>query len=39
MGACALTTLLRVIPADLNECPLDKDARPAGCPRERSYQP
>jgi hypothetical protein len=39
MGACALTTLLRVIPADLNECPLDKDARPAGCPRERSYAP
>jgi hypothetical protein len=39
MGACALTTLLRVVPADINECPFGADERPAGCPRERSYVP
>jgi hypothetical protein len=37
MGACALTTLLRIAPAEVNECPLDRDQRPAACPRESGF--
>ena len=32
MGACALTTLLRITPADINACPFDREQRPSGCP-------
>ena len=32
MGACALTTLLRLAPAEVNACPFDAGERPAGCP-------
>nr|WP_255428161.1 hypothetical protein [Ramlibacter cellulosilyticus] len=32
MGACALTTLLRLAPAEVNECPFDPGQRPTGCP-------
>ena len=32
MGACALTTLLRLAPAEVNECPFDPSQRPTGCP-------
>jgi len=32
MGACALTTLLRLAPAEVNECPFDRSQRPSGCP-------
>jgi hypothetical protein len=32
MGACALTTLLRMTPAEINECPFDPAQRPEGCP-------
>lgn len=31
-GACALTTLLRMPPADINQCPFDPGQRPTGCP-------
>jgi hypothetical protein len=34
MGACALTTLLRMAPNEVNECPFDPGQRPAACPRE-----
>ncbi|HEX7889592.1 MAG TPA: hypothetical protein VF522_09560 [Ramlibacter sp.] len=34
MGACAMTTLLRLTPAELNACPYDRASRPAGCPGE-----
>lgn len=34
LGACALTTLLRLAPAEVNECPFDPSQRPSGCPRE-----
>jgi hypothetical protein len=34
IGACALTTLLRMAPAEVNECPFDPGQRPAACPRE-----
>lgn len=37
MGACALTTLLRITPAEINECPFDPEQRPAGCPRESGF--
>jgi hypothetical protein len=32
--ACALTTLLRLAPSEVNECPFDPGQRPAGCPGE-----
>ena len=32
MVACALTTLLRLAPAEVNECPFDPGQRPTGCP-------
>jgi len=32
MGACALTTLLRIAPAEINTCPFAPEQRPAGCP-------
>ena len=31
-AACALTTLLRMTPAEINECPFDPARRPDGCP-------
>ena len=34
MGACAMTTLLRRTPAELNACPYEPSQRPAGCPGE-----
>jgi len=34
MGACALTTLLRMEPNELNACPYPRDQRPAACPGE-----
>ena len=34
MGACALTTLLRLAPSEVNQCPFDPGQRPAGCPGE-----
>lgn len=36
LGACALTTLLRLAPAEVNECPFDPSQRPAGCPGQSS---
>ena len=33
-GACALTTLLRSSPAEVNQCPFDRGQRPSGCPGE-----
>lgn len=32
LAACALTTLLRMSPAEINECPFDPEQRPEGCP-------
>ena len=32
MGACGLSTLLRLEPAEVNACPFDPDQRPTGCP-------
>jgi hypothetical protein len=32
MTACALTTLLRMTPAELNQCPFEPRQRPASCP-------
>lgn len=32
LGACALTSLLRLAPAEVNECPFDPSQRPSGCP-------
>jgi hypothetical protein len=32
MGACALTTLLRMSPAAINRCPFTPQERPQGCP-------
>jgi hypothetical protein len=32
LAACWLTTLLRMTPAEINECPFDKSQRPPGCP-------
>lgn len=37
MVACALTTLLRITPAEVNECPFDRGQRPAGCPGESGF--
>jgi hypothetical protein len=38
LGACssALTCLLQRSPFELNRCPLDPAARPAGCPKRAS---
>ena len=36
LGACALTTLLRLAPAEVNECPFDPGQRPTGCPGQSS---
>lgn len=36
MGACALTTLLRLAPAEINACPFDPSQRPSGCPGQGS---
>jgi hypothetical protein len=33
-GACALTTLLRMAPEEVNRCPYPYERRPAGCPGE-----
>jgi hypothetical protein len=32
LAACWLTTLLRMSPAEVNECPFGIDERPPGCP-------
>ncbi|MBK0393907.1 hypothetical protein [Ramlibacter algicola] len=32
MGACALTTLLRLTPNEVNQCPFAPARRPPGCP-------
>jgi hypothetical protein len=32
LAACASTTLLRMTPAEINECPFAPEARPEGCP-------
>jgi hypothetical protein len=32
LTACAFTTLLRMTPAEINECPFDPQDRPEGCP-------
>jgi len=31
-SACVFTTLLRMSPAEVNECPFTPDERPEGCP-------
>jgi hypothetical protein len=31
-SACVLTTLLRMTPAEVNECPFAPEDRPEGCP-------
>ena len=31
-AACAFTTLLRMTPAEINECPFSPGERPEGCP-------
>lgn len=33
-GACWLTTLLRLTPLEINQCPFDAGQRPPGCPGE-----
>lgn len=35
-SACALTTLLRMAPAEVNACPFDPGQRPSGCPGQSS---
>ena len=37
-GACWLTTLLRLTPLELNQCPFDPGQRPAGCPGEAAMR-
>ena len=32
LGACALTTLLRLTPEEVNACPFAPGERPEGCP-------
>lgn len=32
LAACWLTTLLRMSPAEINQCPFDPQQRPEGCP-------
>jgi hypothetical protein len=39
VGACALTTLLRLEPAELNRCPYPRDQRPSACPGESGAMP
>jgi len=39
MGACALTTLLRKEPAEINRCPYPVNQRPSGCPGEGGALP
>ena len=39
MGACALTTLLRTDPAEVNRCPYPHDQRPTACPGESGVMP
>jgi hypothetical protein len=38
-GACALTTLLRMDPSELNRCPYPHDQRPTACPGESGIMP
>lgn len=38
-GACALTTLLRMAPEEVNRCPYPRDERPAACPGESGVMP
>ena len=38
-GACALSTLLRVSPAEVNQCPFDPGQRPSSCPGEGGVIP
>jgi len=35
-GACALTALLKLSPADVNACPFEPSQRPGGCPGNTS---
>lgn len=35
-GACALTTLLKLSPDDVNACPFEPSRRPSGCPGNSS---
>ena len=37
--ACAVTTLLRMEPAEVNGCPFPRDQRPAACPGESGVMP
>lgn len=39
MGACWLTTLLRMAPSEINQCPFDPSQRPAGCPGNEGTLP
>jgi hypothetical protein len=39
MGACALTTLLRMDPGEVNRCPYPRDQRPTACPGESAIMP
>jgi hypothetical protein len=39
MLACALTTLLRIDPAELNRCPYPRDQRPTACPGQGGVMP
>lgn len=39
MAACALTTLLRMDPAEVNRCPYPRDQRPSACPGESGVMP
>lgn len=39
MGACALTTFLRLTPAEVNACPFDPEQRPSGCPGQSGVVP
>lgn len=32
MVACGLSSLLRMAPSEVNECPFDPSQRPSGCP-------
>lgn len=32
LSACWLTTVLRMTPAEVNQCPFDPSQRPDGCP-------
>lgn len=37
-AACAFTTLLRLTPGEVNDCPFDPSQRPEGCPAVRIEQ-